>query len=120
MKNVLVVEDEGIVAMSIGEVLESEGYQVVLAGNGRKALDQLAAGLLPDLILLDMSMPVMNGFEFHDERLKLPAVAKVPIIIITADGDAEAKAARIDAIGFLIKPFSIDTLLDEVERVVPP
>ena len=117
-KLILIVEDDLDVARLLGEVLESEGYDTAIAANGREALDHLQKNNhRPDLILLDMMMPVMDGWKFREEQRKLPALASIPVVTVTADGDARGKAASIQAAGYILKPLSIDTLLDEVERV---
>jgi len=116
-KLILIVEDDLDVAESVAEVLESAGYCTAIAGNGREALDQLRQDHHPDLILLDMMMPVMDGWQFREEQRKLPVLDSIPVVTVTADGDARRKAASIQAAGHLIKPVTIDTLLDEVERI---
>jgi CheY-like chemotaxis protein len=116
-KIILVVEDDRDLARLVAEVLEAAGYRTAIAGNGREALDHLRANNHPDLILLDMMMPVMDGWKFREEQQKLPALASIPVVTVTADGDARGKAASIQAAGYVAKPISIDTLLDEVQRI---
>ena len=64
-----------------------------------------------------MMMPVMDGWQFREEQRKLPALDSIPVLTVTADGDARGKAASIQAAGHVVKPFMIDRLLDEVERI---
>ena len=116
-KRILVVEDDRDVAESVAEVLEASGYSTDIAANGREALDHLRSHDLPDLILLDMMMPVMDGWQFREEQRKSPALEAVPVVVVTADGNARGKAAAIQAAGQVQKPVTIDSLLDEVERV---
>ena len=116
-KLILIVEDDCDVARLLAEVLEAEGYSTAVAGNGREALDHLRNNGHPDLILLDMMMPVMDGWKFREEQRKLPAFASIPVVTVTADGDARGKAASIQAAGYVPKPLRIDNLLDEVERI---
>ena len=117
-KHILVVEDDLDVARLLCEVLEAEGYETAIAANGREALDHLRQNNhRPDLILLDMMMPVMDGWKFREEQRKLPGVASIPVVTVTADSDARGKAASIQAAGYIAKPLSIDSLLDEVERI---
>jgi CheY-like chemotaxis protein len=116
-KLILVVEDDGDVARLLTEILEAEGYRTAIAGNGCEALHHLRKNGHPDLILLDMMMPVMDGWKFREEQRKLPALASIPVVIITADGDPRGKAASIQAAGCVAKPLKIDSLLDEVERI---
>ena len=116
-KFILVVEDDPDLGQLVAEVLESAGYRTAVAGNGAEALDRLQTIEHPDLILLDMMMPVMDGWKFHEEQQKVPAFASIPVITVTADGNARGKAASIQAAGYVTKPVTIDSLLDEVERV---
>ena len=116
-KQVLIVEDDADAATSVAEVLESEGYRTALAAHGLEALESLRNGNRPDLILLDMMMPVMDGGRFREEQRRLPKVADIPVVTMTADGDARRKAASIEAAGYVRKPLSIDGLLEVVGRV---
>src|SRR5215813_9187156 len=116
-KLILVVEDDVDVARLLTEVLEAEGYRTATAANGCEALDHLRQNGHPDLILLDMMMPVMDGWKFREEQRKLPALASIPVVIVTADGNARGKAASIQAAGYVAKPIRLKSLLDEVERV---
>jgi CheY-like chemotaxis protein len=116
-KRILIVEDDVDVAQSVAEVLEASGYCTAITANGREALDHLQTNTHPDLILLDMMMPVMDGWQFREEQRKLPALDAIPVVIVTADGDARGKAARVRAAGHVGKPVTIDSLLDEVERI---
>ena len=116
-KRILIVEDDLDVARLLAEVLEAEGYCTAIAGNGCEALDHLRNDGHPDLIVLDMMMPVMDGWKFREEQRKLPASASIPVLTVTADGDARGKAASIQAAGHVAKPVDIDRLLDEVERI---
>ena len=116
-KVILIVEDDVDVAQSVAEVLEISGYCTAIAANGREALDHLGKNDHPDLILLDMMMPVMNGWQFREEQRKVPALDAIPVVIVTADGDARGKAAAIRAAGHVTKPVTIDRLLNEVERI---
>ncbi len=116
-KRILIVEDDLDVAESVAEVLETAGYCTAIACNGREALDHLRKNNHPDLILLDMMMPVMDGWQFREEQRKLPTLDSIPVVTVTADGDARGKAASIQAAGHVAKPVTIDSLLDEVERI---
>lgn len=116
-KRILIVEDDRDLSRLVSEVLESAGYSTAIAANGYEALKHLQTNDHPDLILLDMMMPGMDGWQFREEQRKIPAVASIPVVTVTADGDARGKAASIQAVGYIAKPISIDTLLDEVERI---
>jgi CheY-like chemotaxis protein len=118
-RSVLVVEDDLDIRDAVVEILQDEGYDVSAAADGRQALDLLETlAPLPDIILLDLMMPVMNGFQFREEQLKKPALARVPVLIVTADAHAMAKAEALQAAGFIQKPLKIQPLLDTIERVL--
>ena len=116
-KLILIVEDDLDLARLVAEILEGAGYRTAVAANGYEALAHLQTNGRPDLILLDMMMPVMDGWKFREEQRRLPALASIPVVTVTADGDARGKAASIQAAGYVAKPITIDTLLDEVERI---
>ncbi len=120
MKHILIVEDDRDVAQSIADVLEQEGYRTALSPNGREALDYLQRGNRPDLILLDLMMPVMDGWEFRSEQVRTPELAAIPVVAVSADGNIVRKASTLRADGSVAKPATIDELLDEVERVCGP
>jgi len=116
---ILVIEDDHDIRESVVEVLEEEGYGVDSAGDGREALRVLSeAREKPDLILLDLMMPNMNGFEFREQQLKNSEHAAIPIAVLTADGQASAKAAELHADGLVRKPVKIQPLLDTVARLI--
>jgi DNA-binding response OmpR family regulator len=112
----LVVDDDQDIAEMVRLALTDEGYEVVLAENGSEAL---AASLEEpfDIILLDMRMAVMDGWSFAEAYRARPG-PKVPVIVVTAARDAAARAAEIDADGYLAKPFSLDELFATIERHV--
>jgi CheY-like chemotaxis protein len=101
-------------------VLVWEGHRVVGAANGREALERLRAMPRPSLILLDLMMPEMNGAQFRAEQLRDPALASIPVVVVSADAAAEEKAAALGAVACLRKPVDIDDLLDEVKRRALP
>ena len=106
---ILVVEDDESIRELIDLVLSSAGYEVVTAENGAFAL-QVIDGARPDLILLDMRMTVMDGWEFA-RRYRASPEPHAPIVVVTAARDAAERAAEIHANGFLGKPFGVDELL---------
>jgi CheY-like chemotaxis protein len=112
----LVVDDDYGVLDAIKEVLEDEGYEVSLAADGLEALKELRLGQRPCMILLDLMMPVMNGWDFRQEQLRDEILASIPTIIITADGRADQKSADLKTDGFLKKPVNPDQLMAVVEK----
>jgi CheY-like chemotaxis protein len=117
--HILVVEDDPDIRESVVEILEDEGHRVTSAGDGREALELLTSvSPPPDLILLDLMMPVMSGYQFREEQLKLPAFADIPVLVVTADVNARAKVESLNAAGFVQKPLKIQPLLDLVEQLI--
>ena len=114
---VMVVEDDEDIREAIHELLEESGFTVCTAVNGLDALAHLREGVRPSVILLDLMMPVMDGFQFVTEKLKNPAVADIPVLVITADGQADLKAKAIGAQGYVRKPFKPATLIEHIERI---
>jgi two-component system chemotaxis response regulator CheY len=110
---VLVVEDDEGIRDMMEMVLDSEGYEVVSATNGIMALALLEEER-PDLILLDMRMPGMDGWEFARRYAELPD-PRPPIVVVTAAQDAARRATEIAAQGYLAKPFGIDELLEVID-----
>jgi CheY-like chemotaxis protein len=113
--NILIVEDDFDIRDALTQILEEEGYTVATAANGREALDALAGGPMPSLILLDLMMPIMNGWQFRAEQLKDARLASVPVLVISADPHLQAKVAMLGAVGILKKPIMLDDLLAAVE-----
>lgn len=112
-KTILVVEDDRDVRETVTVVLE-ELYRVEEASNGREALELIGRRGLPDLILLDMRMPVMDGWRFAAELRARYGSTAPPIVVMTAASDASSRAAEVHANGCLEKPFDIDRLLSVV------
>ncbi|OHD57149.1 MAG: hypothetical protein A2Y33_09505 [Spirochaetes bacterium GWF1_51_8] len=119
MKKVLAVDDKPNIIMLIKSKLKANGFEVVTAYNGASALE-LAASEKPDLILLDIMMPTMDGFEVFQKLKDGQATANIPVIFLTASGQRsdESKAMEMGAKHFLTKPFSPNHLLDIVNKVL--
>jgi CheY-like chemotaxis protein len=108
----LVVDDNPEIRLSLGEVLGEEGYTVVGVADGQEALDYLTTKEEPRVILLDLMMPVMDGWQFRVEQKKNPKLASIPVIVISAMADA---AQEIGAERVLSKPLSPEILLRAVK-----
>ena len=113
-EHILVVEDDKDLRASLCEALDFEGYEAVCAENGQDALGYLATGARPCVILLDLMMPVMDGWTFRQEMLKDPSLASIPVIIMTAAG--LARAATIGARAFLPKPLHMGKVVGLVRE----
>ena len=96
-------------------VLEGEGYDVLTARNGREAMDLLARHDAPDLVLLDLMMPVMSGWDVLEALEKAPRLAALPIVVFTAAGEPVAHETAIGR-PVLRKPIDLDLLLDMVAK----
>lgn len=116
---VLVVDDDPDILEALSEILEAEGFEIRRARNGKEALERLEPNP-PQLILLDLMMPVMDGWEFAQRMKQRPSVAGIPIIVLSADRNVGNKAAEIGAVGHLAKPFELNDLLDMVRRALGP
>jgi CheY-like chemotaxis protein len=112
---VLVVDDDPDILEALSEILEAEGFEIRRARNGKEALERLEPDP-PRLVLLDLMMPVMDGWEFAQRLKQRPKVANIPIIVLSADRNVSNKAAEIGAVGHLAKPFELNDLLDMVRR----
>ncbi len=113
---VLVVEDDKDIRDGLVEILIEEGYGVGAVANGALALEYLRTQRVPSVILLDLMMPVMDGWQFRNEQLKDAALASIPVIILTADGQAKQKAATMAAADGLTKPLRLHDLLQAIEQ----
>jgi DNA-binding response OmpR family regulator len=114
---VLVVDDDAQVRAAIRWALEDEGLTVLTAADGREAVD-LAIRQRPDLVVLDLTLPEVHGDEVA-RRLRAARAGPLPILVITADGQAPAKAEQVGAYAFVRKPFRIEDLLDAVRAGLP-
>ena len=118
---VLVVEDDAEIRDSLLEALTDAGHQVVGAINGREALRKLQEmNPPPSVIVLDLMMPLMDGRAFREEQLRLPALAEIPVIVISAYRDVVYNIRDLNAASYLKKPLKIRQLLDAIERALSP
>lgn len=112
----MVVEDDGALSEAARSVLEDEEYDVISAEDGRAALKRLQNGPIPDLIVLDLRMPVMDGWEFRARQKNDPRLKSIPIVACSADASPQAVAISADA--YLKKPFDSAVLVSTVARVL--
>jgi CheY-like chemotaxis protein len=118
-KQVLIVEDDLDIRDALGQILEDEGYAVTTAANGLEALERLRAGPPPMLILLDLMMPIMNGWQFRAEQQQDPTLATIPVVVISADTNIGDKANQLGVSDFFRKPIEISGLLQTLARYCP-
>lgn len=115
-KRILVVEDDTSIRELLVELLESEGYEVASAVNGLEGLKILQSQKNPDLILIDLMMPVMDGYSFRTEQLKNNEWSKIPTVVMSAEANAKEKMKNFSITAFLSKPVELDTILKTVAR----
>jgi CheY-like chemotaxis protein len=112
----LLVEDDAAIRSTLAEMLGDEGYAVTAVGNGREALEELRAGAPPDVILLDLMMPVMDGWEFRVKQRADPLLGSIPLLAMSADLSAKAQAIAADS--YVRKPIDFPQLVRELNTVV--
>jgi CheY-like chemotaxis protein len=115
---VFIVEDDVDTREMIGRFLQMEGYAVETAANGRQALERLDAGTRACVILLDLMMPVMDGWEFRRQQVSHATCADIPVIVFSAAG--RDRMQQIEANDYLAKPVDLEDLLKRVARFCPP
>ncbi|MBD3183050.1 response regulator [Candidatus Poribacteria bacterium] len=116
---ILLVDDEPDIVETAAFMLQSYSFQVITAGNGIECIEK-AKKEQPDLILLDIMMPEMNGYEVCAKLREDDSTKHIPIIMLSAKGESEAilKSHKIGADDYVVKPFSMPTLLSKLEKVL--
>jgi CheY-like chemotaxis protein len=115
---VLVVDDSDDIRMTVRDVLEDQGFTVACAANGREALDMLLHDeARPALILLDLTMPEMDGWTFRQAQQKVPRLAQIPVVLFSGHHDAARAAQSLNAVALLTKPLRLDGLVTLVQRL---
>jgi two-component system, chemotaxis family, chemotaxis protein CheY len=116
-EHILVVEDDKDLRDSLADALRLEGYDVVGVEHGEAALQHLSTGARPCVILLDLMMPVMDGWTFHREIQKDQSLAAIPVVVMTAAGAARASTVDVNAV--LHKPLQMDSVVEVVQEHCP-
>ena len=111
---VLIVEDDDGAREALSDCLAMEGFRVASARNGKEALDYLHNSPLPRVILLDLFMPIMTGWEFREEQKKEAAIADIPVVVVTAFSAGITR--QIDANVVMHKPLDLDRLVDVIRE----
>ena len=114
----LVVDDDVELCESVADALTDAGYDPVTAGDGVRAMLLSREPDAPCLILLDLMMPDMTGWEFREQQLHDRRTKDIPVVVMTASRDLRRHPVHAEA--FLFKPFTLDDLLEQVQRVVGP
>jgi two-component system, chemotaxis family, chemotaxis protein CheY len=119
MSRILVVEDDELLRETLAEVLADVGHEVRVAANGQEALQRLD-GWPPDLIILDLMMPLMDAYEFRERQLRHDRASGPNVLVLSASPDVGAAAERLQATAWLAKPFNLGVMLDTVRRLLEP
>jgi CheY-like chemotaxis protein len=115
-KRVLLVEDDCLLREMASLVLAGEGYRVATASNGKDAIHRLRHFERPNLILLDLMMPGMDGWQFRQELKKDANLASIPVVVVSAADDLEKEASSLGAAAYLQKPVDGEKLIEAVRR----
>ena len=119
MGAVLLVEDDALIRIDLTEALRDEGYEVISAIDGRDALDRLAERGDWCVILLDMKMPRMDAVAFRRHQLQQPALAPIPVVLISAANGLDDQAVELDAAAYIKKPFRLEQVFVAVRQYCP-
>lgn len=114
----LVIEDDNDVRSLLAKLLKSEGYEVLLAENGKVALELLNQTVKPDFILLDLRMPLMDAADFRKIQEMDPKIASIPVIVVSADEKLDIKSLKLGLAYTVKKPIEIDNLLSTISHVL--
>lgn len=117
-KHILVVDDDADIRAALSDFLEDEGYEVGVVANGLEALAYLRKHPSTSVVLLDLMMPVMDGFQFRAEQKRDPTMSAIPVVVMTAQRPLDPGAIEVDDI--LSKPLSLTRLLDSIHRAARP
>ncbi|MBA2403981.1 MAG: response regulator [Bdellovibrionales bacterium] len=117
VKKILIIEDDPSISSILGEAIGEMGYEIDFAYNGKEGIDNLISNALPlpDLILLDLFLPVMNGAEFRKRQLQIPWLAKIPVVAMSADCCVKQRCGPLHLKHYLKKPFQLDELIQLIE-----
>jgi CheY-like chemotaxis protein len=116
--SILVVDDDPDLLLMLATALELDGRRVVTATNGVEAFQQ-AERHRPSLIVLDLMLPIVSGEAFREAQLADERLQSIPVLVVSARHDAEDVAARMNAVGFLSKPLSLEAFIGLVNAILP-
>ena len=115
---VLIVEDDPELREALRELLLDQGYEPAEAANGLQAIEYLREGRRPQVIVLDLSMPVVNGWEFRIAQQANPSFSQIPVVVLTAQDDTPAELAWMKAVALLKKPVDVDRFLQALRTAL--
>lgn len=114
---VLIVEDDPALLEAMSGAIEAEGYEVRRARHGLDALGQLRAGRRPpQVILLDLMMPIMNGWQFRHAQRQDAELSRIPVVVVSAQTDSAQHAAWLEADDYIQKPIALDRLIETIQK----
>ena len=113
---VLLIEDDPAAREPLEELLRQEGLDVEIASDGAEAHEHLRGGVRPCVILLDLWMPGMDGYEFRAEQMRDPVLARIPVVVLSGSSESDDidRAFELGARSYLVKPVAFDALVDAV------
>jgi DNA-binding response OmpR family regulator len=114
----LIIEDDSDVRSLLSKLLRSEGYEILIAENGKVALDLLKQNPIPDFILLDLRMPQMDAVGFRKIQEMDPRIASIPVIVVSAEEDVDIKGLKLGLAYTVKKPIDIEHLLSTISLVL--
>ena len=117
---VMAVDDDPDILLAFKDVLELEGYSVMMARGGREALELLRRGARPAVILLDLMMPDISGWEFRERQVADASLASFPVVVVSGQGVSPRDVAELGVDGYLRKPVDLEQLLGTVGRYARP
>ena len=115
-RSLLIVEDELDLRETLAEILRLYGFETATAASGAEAIALLREGAQPRVIVLDLMMPEMSGWEFRDVQLRDPALAGIPVVLVSGVSDLAEAAKTIDAAAYLSKPLDVAVLVRVLRR----
>jgi len=118
-KKIMVVDDNPDILLSIMPLLEKEGYGITCANNGKECLEILEKGVKPDLILLDIMMPEMNGWDVFFKIKEKSGCKQIPIVFLTCKTDGYSQGfGKFSADGYITKPFEINEFKEKIKKIL--
>jgi CheY-like chemotaxis protein len=117
-KTIMLIDDSSTNNILYESILLDEGYNVIICEDARIALTRLQKDI-PDLIILDLMMPGIDGFNFLEKRKMMPAVLDVPVLMLTArvDKESERKAYELGVVGYMVKPVGISEITEKLKKI---